>query len=690
MLVAASLHGCGGGGSDPPSSSEKRPSPGPPTALYISGIPTPISTRIVLMITVQSVDANKLAVVWNGTVHVSSTDPAAVITPSDIQVTAGRGSGQVTFETPGNQSVTATDEGGALKPETYTTVVTAASPLTVASGTPPGGVVGFPYSSQTLIVCADCAGVGPGIDMQPESFNFFALNSTGGVGNQPPSFTWSAQPGSALPPGLSIQPLSACCALGIGAWEIAGTPSQAGTYKVVVTATDSGSPAASASTNYTLIMAPAQPPMLSTVPGPQGATVNQPYSYDFAVTGVQPITVTESGPLPPGLTLSSQGHLGGTPTVPGSFPISVTATDGLETTTVQNFTLEVFQHGFTLSGALANARFAHSATLLSDGRIFVLGGAGAGNTIVSSELYDTVAQTAQPGPMLSEGISNHTATLLCDLSHPPCNNPRILIAGGFINSPFATLYDPVANAFTQIANGAEFLVPHMNATATLLANGKVLVAGGETDSADLFDPGGKSFPGPWLTMSTQRTAHTATLLASGKVLIAGGYAAAKAFNAAGPVLSSVEIYDPSTGTFTAAGYMTVARAAHTATPLPDGRVLLAGGFDSSGPLASAELYDPATGLFTQTGNLVTPRAGHTAVLLPNGLVLVAGGEHLNTLLRHAELFDPASGTFSNTGSMQVPRILHTMTGFGTLGQVQVIGGTDTDTSHPLSSTELYQ
>ena len=430
------------------------------------------------------------------------------------------------------------------------------------------------------------------------------------------------------------------------------------------------------------------------MPGPQGATVNQNYSYDVVVSGVQPITVAEAGALPPGLTLSSEGHLGGTPTTPGSYAISVTATDGLGQQSVQSFTVQVFQHGFTLSAPLANARFAHTATLLSDGRIFVIGGwaPNASGTaelnVQTSELYDPIAQAAQPGPT-STPISNQTATLLCDLSHPPCNNPVVLVAGGSLSFTFATSYDPTTNTFIQGAN--EMFDTHVNGTATLLPTGDVLIAGGETDNAELFDSASRSFQRPALTMSTRRTGHTATLMANGKVLITGGYGgSAGGTPFPGAVLSSAEIYDPSTGAFSAAGNMTEPRANHTAIRLADGRVLLAGGFNSSGPLSTAELYDPATGLFTSTGDLVTPRAGHTAVLLPDGSVLVAGGQYLNTVLRHAELFDPVSGTFSNTGSMQVPRILHTMTGFGTVGEVVVIGGTDTGAGHALSSTELYR
>src|SRR5439155_1284465 len=119
------------------------------------------------------------------------------------------------------------------------------------------------------------------------------------------------------------------------------------------------------------------------------------------------------------------------------------------------------------------------------------------------------------------------------------------------------------------------------------------------------------------SLTTARAYHTATLLPNGKVLVAGG--------AGGPVLSSVELYDPATGTWSATGSLTTARHSHPATLLPSGEELVAGGQNSGGVLTSPELYDPATGTWTATGSLGAARYAHTATLLPNGKVLAAGG-----------------------------------------------------------------
>ncbi|HZJ70030.1 MAG TPA: kelch repeat-containing protein, partial [Planctomycetota bacterium] len=136
------------------------------------------------------------------------------------------------------------------------------------------------------------------------------------------------------------------------------------------------------------------------------------------------------------------------------------------------------------------------------------------------------------------------------------------------------------------------------------------------------------------TLSTARAAHTATTLASGEVLVVGGMADGE------PSTASVELFDPAHGTVRELDPLATPRAGHTATRLVDGRVLVAGGYDGD-YLTSLEVFDPATGRFSAAGSLVEGRSGHTATLLPDGRILLAGGVGRGwTFLRSAELYDP--------------------------------------------------
>jgi len=150
------------------------------------------------------------------------------------------------------------------------------------------------------------------------------------------------------------------------------------------------------------------------------------------------------------------------------------------------------------------------------------------------------------------------------------------------------------------------------------------------------------------SLNTARHHQTATLLPNGMVLVAGGFDTG--------AIASAELYDPASGTWSFTGSLNVARSFHTATLLSNGLVLVAGGSNTSAVLTSAELYDPANGTWTATGNLREARANHTAVLLPDGKVLVAGGlTSGGALLASAELYDPASGTWSVTGNLNTAR-----------------------------------
>ena len=174
------------------------------------------------------------------------------------------------------------------------------------------------------------------------------------------------------------------------------------------------------------------------------------------------------------------------------------------------------------------------------------------------------------------------------------------------------------------------------------------------------------------TMTVERRGHTATRLADGRVLIAGGE------NGDG-TLNQTEIYDPASGTFSAAGNMDASRADHTATLLADGRVLVAGGRSGGSALATTEIFDPATGSFTSGPSMSVARAGHSATLFANGRVLIAGGDSNGS----TEIFDASAGTFTAGGSMGVARSMHSAALLQD-GRVLIVGGRDGNGSELLS------
>jgi hypothetical protein len=285
-----------------------------------------------------------------------------------------------------------------------------------------------------------------------------------------------------------------------------------------------------------------------------------------------------------------------------------------------------------------DVRAAHSATLLSDGRVLIAGGFREEGTseiaISSAELFDPETNNFTPTGEMNEPRDGHTATLL--------PNGQVLIVGGWNirnRSSTAELYDPQTGEFEYTGS---MMAPRQGMTATLLKNGQVLIAGGDSARntpqliAELYDPVTGRFI-PTGSLNDGRMAHTSTLLNDGTVLLVGGASGAA-------VLSSAEIYDPGTEKFTLMSDANMVRYKHSAVLLGNGNVLLIGGSDQNdwtGKYSSAEIYDFQTGNFTRIADMNGKRfkLSDAAVLLGDGNVLIGGGN------RQIEIFDAQNQNF---------------------------------------------
>lgn len=388
----------------------------------------------------------------------------------------------------------------------------------------------------------------------------------------------------------------------------------------------------------------------------------------------------------PGIASVSNGAASGL--APGS-----TGTTARIGTVSASAMVDVSTDTWTPAPAMPTERVAgHSATLLPSGKLLVVGGVKSGGAgSAAADLFDPVSATWTSVSSMNVMRSSHAATLLAD--------GRVLVTGGstvsgaaakgYVNDASAEIYDPVADTWTPTP---PMSVARAHHTATLLPDGKVLVVGGENlhylvePSAEVYDPATNSWAAPRTQPLAPRSQHTATLLPSGLVLIAGG------FDIVDGLLTptnTAELYDPvlhtSTTTepdgnggtttittitggldFTATAPMAYPRYAQSATPLPDGRVVVVGG-----NTPQTEIFDPVAATWTTQGATASVHSAHGAVLLPDGRVLAVDGTQ--SALPDAELFDPATGVWRAAAPTLVLRSHPTATLLPD-GSVMVCGG----------------
>lgn len=644
LLVACSVglfNGCGGG-------SSPQPNVLPAPRVTLSATPTSF------------VLGQSITLTWSST---NATSCTASASPAESDWAGNEPiSGSVSVVPTGagtvNYTLQCSGAGGSASGSASANGTIAA--LTITSGNPPVGIAGRAYSPRSIRCIRGTPGCHCFFNICLRFLFNFPFAASGGI--SPYSWKWDPDTGSSLPPGLTV----------ING-TITGIPTTPGTFNVVVTVIDSQSPPVNTSAHYTITIQKPPPPVISIDQVVPAGAIHLPYSFSFQVSGTPPL-IWSAPSTPPGLNLSVDGVLSGTPGATGSFTLTLTVADNYGQSDTHAFEVDIFPHGFeAVASAMQNPRFDHTAALLSNGDVLIAGGAGT-----SAELFDLASGFAVTGDMVSAHDQLATSTALA------APDTRVLVAGG-AGTAAAELYDSATGTFSSTGSMSTTRQHH---TATLLPNKKILITGGlDTNgavlaSAELYDPASGTFT-PTGSMNTARGLHTATLLSTGLVLVAGGV------DANGQPLASAELFDPASGTFTATGNLNSARYYHTATLLGNHKVLIVGGTsDNANGQTSVELFDPASGTFTVTGSLNVARYFHTATLLNDGTVLVAGGQSISQIpLASAELFHPATGTFSFTGSMLTGRIVHTATLLND-GSVLVTGGIDPG-GNILASAERY-
>lgn len=343
---------------------------------------------------------------------------------------------------------------------------------------------------------------------------------------------------------------------------------------------------------------------------------------------------------------------------------------------------------FSPTGSMSTTREKANAVLLADGRVLVIGGYDANNGVNSqtSEIYDPDSgQFSQVATMPGGGRPGATATLL--------TNGKVLIAGGNNGNYLASalIYSPDSNTYTPTGSMG---TARSQAGAILLPSGKVLLVGGQsarfsaTSLIESYDPVTQTF-GIEGNLASARSSASVSMLADGRILVAGGYVPPPDNNHGGSILASAEILKQPMATATPLAHsMTTPRTDASSSILLDGRILVAGGRNGSNVLASAELFSDLLDTFTAAGSLATPREHASSALLPDGSVVLIGGRDASgAALASAERFNPLTSSFSTNSASLWHARYSAASALLANGQLLLAGGRDAN--GPLASAEIF-